>query len=1468
MKVMKKNNTSESQKKKKNKGTEAQNGERTKELQFFFSLSEILERENITLEELYQELANILQVSWKYKEVACARIVIGKNEFRTKNFTESKWIQSAPVKVSETIMGRIEVGYLEERPEQDEGPFLKEERQIIEATAERLGHIIDRKRAEQKLIIANQELAFQNEEKAKRAAELVIANEEKAKRAAELVIANEEKAKRAAELVIANEEKVKSASKLVISNAEKANRAAKKVQIKAEKAKRAAGLVIASFEKAKRTDKLIITDEELTFQKEGKVEHAAELVIAEVTKAKRSLELVIAAVTKTKREAELIIADIKRVQKIAQSIIADKELIDQNEEKAKRSAELVIADAEKTKRFAELVIAKIKKVRRSTESVIANVEKAKLSAELVIGNKELVYQKNEKAKRSAELIIENVEKAKRSAELIIANIEKARRSAELVRTNRELVLNKEKAKLLAELIIVNKELTSEITKRKQSDQALKESNEKYSKAFMSSPYAITISGIKDGKFIEVNDAFTSISGFTRKEATTNSAVGLNMWVNIEERKWVISTLLDGRDVSGKEFLFRKKNGEIMSGLFSARIIYVSKEPCIISSTTDITERKQVEDKLRESELRFKTLFSNAAEGIIVAKIETMRFLYANPVIFKMFGYAEEEFLRLGVKDLHPRESLDYVMDGLKAQQKSEKILVSDTPCQRKDGTLFFADIRSTSMVLDSVSCIVGFFTDITERKLAEEAIRSMSKFPSEDPDPVLRIDRNGKLLYANEGSVKLLNWKLEIGEKVTPFLRKIISEVLKEGIRKIIETKHYRQVISFSIVPFIEEGYVNLYGKDITDRKKAEDILRESESSLRNAQEIAKMGSWEWDMVTQETKWSDNYFVIYGFKPTEIEPSFELFRNRIHPDDVHFLDETHANIMKDKTPSSFEIRLVQPDGTVKWIQNNISPVLEDDKLVRLKGVIIDITERKHAEKELLEHRDHLEELVNERTEELNKAKKEAEDANRAKSEFLANMSHEIRTPMNAVLGYTELLSSMLDDNVQKEYINSIISSGRSLLTLINDILDLSKIEAGKLEMEFDYVDTYFFFSEFEKIFSLKIFEKGLKFILDITSGTPAGIYIDEARVRQIVFNLLGNAIKFTSEGKIVLKVFTENPHIVNYSGERSEEFIDLIIEVKDTGIGISKKLQEAIFEPFAQGRDSNKYGGTGLGLTITRRLTSLMNGTIYVHSKPGTGSTFTVRIPEIAYLRDFSKTSVDVHIDPAEIVFEEAVVLVVDDVQHNRSYLREALKNTSLKIVEAEDGIAAFKLAKEIVPDLIIADIQMPKMDGFRLLSKIKTNNKLKHIPVIAYSASVVSHQKERIHKSEFAGLLIKPVRVTELYLELMNFLQFKSTRETKPDKPLSETDLIGEITDLPGLVHSLGTDYYATWKTFAVRQPIGGIRDFGKNLIQLGMDHNSSIITGYGKKLISAADSFDIEAILKLIGKYKGLIESFKDST
>jgi len=548
----------------------------------------------------------------------------------------------------------------------------------------------------------------------------------------------------------------------------------------------------------------------------------------------------------------------------------------------------------------------------------------------------------------------------------------------------------------------------------------------------------------------------------------------------------------------------------------------------------------------------------------------------------------------------------------------------------------------------------------------------------------------------------------------------------------------------------------------------------------------------------------------------------------------------------------------------------------------------------HQNNELIQTRDELrqlneklEDLVEERTKELKKDEEkilafnaelehriaertaQLDSANRAKSEFLANMSHEIRTPMNAVLGYAELLGFMLEDKTQRGYIESIKSSGRSLLTLINDILDLSKIEAGKLELQFEFVNSQSFFSEFERIFSLRLSDKGLKFILEISSGTPEGIYVDDARLRQIILNLIGNAIKFTEKGSIILKVYTENPQIITYPKGKSDEFIDLIIEVTDTGIGISKKTQEEIFNPFVQGQGQNikKYGGTGLGLAISQRLVQLMNGTIELDSQLTRGSSFKIWIPGVSYLRDFDKKTDEIQLDPADIIFEKAIIIVADDVEHNRKYLIDALKKTNIEIVEADDGGQALSLAKKIVPDLIITDIRMPVLDGFELLNKLKSDDTLKHIPVIAYSASVMKGQRDRIHESKFTGLLIKPVQVKELYLELMNNLPYKSTKVSGKEQTVSETGFTKDISDLPGLIHALDTKLKDTWMTFGIRQPMSDVRNFGNQLVIEGKNHNAKIITGYGEELISSADSFNIEAILNLIRKYPALVELLKEA-
>jgi len=684
-------------------------------------------------------------------------------------------------------------------------------------------------------------------------------------------------------------------------------------------------------------------------------------------------------------------------------------------------------------------------------------------------------------------------------------------------------------------------------------------------------------------------------------------------------------------------------------------------------------------------------------------------------------------------------------------------------------------------------------------------------------------------------------------------------ECIKAGADDYIIKEHMTR-LPFAVKEAMEQHRI------LTEKRAAGLLLKGNEEKLQSIFSTAPVGiGLVVNRVFMEV--NDTFCKMTGYSRKELIGKSSAMVYPTH-EEFEFVGLEKDRQIAEKGIGSVETRLKCKDGRILNIISGSTPLDENDLLKGLTFTVLDITESKLAEEALLKHRDHLEELVNERTEELSKAKKEAEEANKAKSEFLANMSHEIRTPMNAVLGYAELLGLMLEDKTQRDYLESIKSSGRSLLTLINDILDLSKIEAGKLELQFEFVNSQSFFSEFERIFSLRLSEKGLRFILDISSGTPAGIYIDDARIRQIILNLIGNATKFTEKGSIKLKVYTENPQIINYSKGKAEEFIDLIIEVTDTGIGISKEMQEEIFNPFVQGQGQKvkKYGGTGLGLTITQRLVQLMNGTIELASQLHKGSTFKIKIPGVSYLRDFEKRSEEIQLDPGDIIFEKTTIIIADDVQHNRKYLIDALSKTNINIVEAEDGMEAFSLAKRIVPDLIITDIRMPILDGFDLLKKLKSNKRLKHIPVIAYSASVMKAQRDRIRKSEFTGLLIKPVQVTELYIELMNNLPYKSIRAPESGQSLSEINPDEEISDLPGLINSLDTRFKDIWMTFGIRQPIDEILDFGNQLVRSGKDHNSSVVIRYGEELVSAADNFNIEAILNLLRKFPDTIGLLKN--
>jgi PAS domain S-box-containing protein len=896
-------------------------------------------------------------------------------------------------------------------------------------------------------------------------------------------------------------------------------------------------------------------------------------------------------------------------------------------------------------------------------------------------------------------------------------------------------------------------------------------------------------------------------------------------------------------------------------------------------SVDITKRKESENEIRRSEEQFRVLFEQASDGIIISDSDG-RFLDINSVGCEMLGYTREEITKLAIPDILTEDETDRLSEALETLHRVGMIR-NNIKFQRKDNSVFFGEITVKKL---SDGRAQAFIRDITDRLETEKALmESEAKFRSiteNSADAIFIADQQGRYIYSNKAVSDMLGYSLEEMQTMTildlspddkkDFILEQFTNLLKNGklfTELDLITKDGR-IIPTDLNSILLPGSL-VYGscRDISERKgnetellkhrtRLEELVNERTEEVRrymnetrDLYENAPCGYHSVDLKGLFLRMNDTELDWLGYSRDEVIGKM-YFKDLLSEADLARFNLNFKTFLENGRISNLEFELKRKDGSKFFASISSTAIFDSDgNFVTSRSTLFDITDRKQAELEII------------------KATRVAEEANKAKSEFLANMSHEIRTPMNAVLGYTELLGAAITDANQKNYIESIKASGRSLLTLINDILDLSKIEAGKLELEYDYVHIASFFAEFERIFNFKVTEKGIKFILDINSGTPAGIYIDEARVRQIVFNLLGNAIKFTSEGQIVLTVYCENPQIVVYTESKTEELIDLIIKVQDTGIGISKDLQDAVFEPFVQEREYKNYGGTGLGLAISRKLATLMNGSISVESVLGKGSTFTIRIPDLLYIRDFSKADENIQIDPSKIIFEKAVILIADDVKHNRSFLKDALKDTKLEIAEADNGSKAYDLAQKMVPDLVIADIRMPVVDGFGLLDMIKSNPLLRHIPVIAYSASVLKDQKEKIHNSKFAGLLIKPVKVSELFIELMNHLPYEIAVDEDIKRSEALVDNMNEILNLPTMLNMLETVYYTRWKAFAERQPIGDIRKFGADLVTVGREHNSSVLTGYGDDLVNAADNFNIQAILRLVDKYPAIIRLLRNA-
>ncbi|WP_434515256.1 PhnD/SsuA/transferrin family substrate-binding protein [Dechloromonas sp. ARDL1] len=542
----------------------------------------------------------------------------------------------------------------------------------------------------------------------------------------------------------------------------------------------------------------------------------------------------------------------------------------------------------------------------------------------------------------------------------------------------------------------------------------------------------------------------------------------------------------------------------------------------------------------------------------------------------------------------------------------------------------------------------------------------------------------------------------------------------------------------------------------VLDQKRR---LELSETRFQLAIEGAEEGVWDNDLVTGALYHSPRMYAMLGYDAKELPADFDAWKAIMHPDDWEKLWQRvqfHLDTPGDEY--EFVMRLRHRDGGWRWVLTRGRATRDlQGRPVRFTGTHMDITERKLAEEELLRHRDHLEELVAERTEALQVAKEAAEAASRAKSAFLANMSHELRTPMNAIMGMTDLALRRTTDTKQADQLNKAIGASRHLLGVINDILDISKIEADRLVLENIPFDLGAVFDKVSGLLDQVATGKGLQLNMEMPAQLAArSLSGDPVRLGQILINLGSNAIKFTERGSV---------HIRGCLLDEHEDNLLVRFEVEDTGIGIATADQERLFSAFVQADDSitRKYGGSGLGLAISKRLVQMMGGDIGVNSEPGKGSTFwfTTRLEKNLAVDEMGCVAEG---PSAEIAlntsFAGTRVLLAEDEPINQEVSICLLEAVGLQVDLACDGVEAVDKALAVDYAVILMDMMMPRLDGLGATRAIREAADRRHTPIIAMTANAFAEDQERCLAAGMSDFMSKPVAPDQLYAKLLKWLE------------------------------------------------------------------------------------------------------------
>jgi len=971
-------------------------------------------------------------------------------------------------------------------------------------------------------------------------------------------------------------------------------------------------------------------------------------------------------------------------------------------------------------------------------------------------------------------------------------------------------------------------ITRDITERKQAEAALQKSEARFRTMFERHSAPMLLIDPESGAIRDANAAAVEFYGYTDTEWEQLHIQDINDLPADE----VAARRADAKGDEQNQFIFphRLKSGRTRTVEVRSTPIEVHGTALLFSIIHDITAREEARKKLRRSRRKFKTLFETSHDAIFLVETEG-HILDVNERAPELFQMDREHLLKKTVPDLHPPDVLDRVASAFEQVEAGESVRL-EVPIRRSDGTHLQANISATPMQIGDRTLVQAVMRDVTERKEAQEKLRRSEerwrRLVESNRDPI-QITVDGTIRYINPAGARIFGAGAPeeiIGRSPTDFatgpdvLEKLHArnrqldrgeptEPLEHTIRRLDGEE--RTIVSYSQpIEYKGKPAAQTVIRDVTEQRETEEELRHLKDfyeQVLNAMpiDLAIFGpEGRYEYVTPSAV-SDPERREHVIGMTDVEYAqergydLETARRRL---------STIRRVARTRETEQFEESLGDSDGTTRHFIRFITPVVQHGEVEHVLGYGLEITQRKQTEMKLRD------------------AKEQAEASLAVKERFLATMSHEVRTPLNAVLGMAQLLARTDLTEDQRSYLQSIRFSGNTLLTLLDTVLDFAKLEAGEVDLEKTAFDPVRLAHHVRDMLRSKAEESNLDFRIEADPQLPTSVVGDAARVGQILTNLGSNALKFTDDGSVVIHIETSTAPAAAADDPEASTWITFRVE--DTGIGIPPEQQDHIFGHFNQAdADTGETRkepreGTGLGLAIVQTLVDQMGGTIDLESTLGEGSVFTVRLP---FATDGAESTWDgeaisgARPDLADTPSPEAAVpaarpqdppaerlsgarlLVVEDNETNQVVVRDLLVGWGAEVDVVGDGAAALERLNTATYDLVLMDVQMPRMDGLEATRRLRQDLG-SDVPVIALTASMLRENRQKVFAAGMDAFVSKPFKSERLYQAVAEHLSDTETVSApSPDtsaasssasRPAAETGALSTL-DLTFLRENMG---------------------------------------------------------------------------